>query len=192
MLPRTVGSAVWFHSKKKEKKSGAPIFGDFFFSSKGGVPVQKSQKAKKAQKAPVAKKAPKKMEYHPDTDYARGVACALARAGLPVVYHVLFGGAGEMRHELMQLPTSLFVTDAPSSVSVARADVGVLLRYLEGRSDSELHGRSPRAPVAVEACGDAAVVQAVAEYGTRVDALRVRIATHDGKRRKRPAETMLR
>ena len=131
------------------------------------------------------------MDY--DTDYARGVAGELVRAGLPVVYHVLFGGGGEMRHDIMQLPTSLFVTDAPSSLPMARSDVGTLLRYLERRSDSELHGRSPRTALGLDNAGaDAAVVQAVAENGARIDALRLRIDVHEVRGCKRKAPLILR
>jgi hypothetical protein len=129
------------------------------------------------------------MDY--DTDYARGVAGEMARAGLPVVYHVLFGGGGgEMRHEIMQLPTSLFVVDAPSALQMARGDVATLLRYLERRSDSELHGRSPRTAVSLDdACADAAVTQAVAEHGARIAALRLRIDVHEVLGRKRKARS---
>lgn len=132
------------------------------------------------------KKPKKKMDY--DTDYARGVAGEMVRAGLPVVYHVLFGGGGEMRHEILQLPTSLFVTDAPSSLQMARGDVATLLRYLERRSDSELHGRSPRtAPSLDRVCADEAVTQAVVEYGARIAALRLRIEAHEVRGCKRKA-----
>ena len=133
----------------------------------------------------------KKMDY--DTDYARGVAGEMVRAGLPVVYHVLFGGGGEMRHDILQLPTSLFVTDAPSSLPMARNDVGTLLRYLERRSDSELHGRSPRTALGLDHAGaDAAVVQAVAENGARIDALRLRIDVHEVRGCKRKGPLILR
>lgn len=127
------------------------------------------------------------MDY--DTDYARGVAGEMVRAGLPVVYHVLYGGGGEMRHEILQLPTSLFVTDAPSSLPMARSDVGVLLKYLERRSDSELHGRSPRTALELDHTADAVVSHVVGEYGARIDALRLRIAAHEvhGKGYKRKA-----
>ena len=128
------------------------------------------------------------MDPRHDTDYARGVAGAMLRAGLPVVYHVLFGGGGEMRHDILQLPTSLFVTDAPSSLQMARGDVGMLLRYLERRSDSELHGRSPQTALESDHVADAVVLQAVSEYGARIAALRSRIDAHEvrGRKRKSP------
>jgi hypothetical protein len=126
--------------------------------------------------------------------YGRSVAYALMRMGVPVVLYTMFeqkSQKNEMRVEIMQLPTGLFVLDASPPISGVRADIDALLRYFESRTDGQLRGRLPPSGLEMDTTDVVScrlVCHVLSEYAERVDALRARIE----QSRKRARVTTLR
>jgi hypothetical protein len=114
--------------------------------------------------------------------------------GVPLVHYTMFeqqSQKNEMRVEIMQLPTGLFVSDAAPPISGVRADIDALLRYFESRTDSQLRGRLPPSGMEMDTTNVVScslVCHVLSEYEGRIHALRLRIE----QSKKRARVTILR